>query len=444
MKRKWIALALALVLIATVLPVPAMAASHRIPIYIGYADVDYMADQILKSIDTEGKSATEQIAAVYDWIITNCQRYNWDGVYHFDAAQSEAEIAAFYQYCQQQSAAGKLNLRRELEPLAGYTSSDGMSVSYDSNYYIANFAYEMMVFRTGNCAHYSSLLALLLGHLGFDCRLIPGEFVNRDGSAVEHKWNYVLVDGQYYWLDVRMDHASSGKGNISHNYFLVSDTEKWAKEHNWDHTYSDWLAANAADIQASLGTIVIEDSFPWENCSAWAADYMQQAGETGLFPQRLAYQDLTKPISRAEFAAVAVALYEALGGSAGAPVGTNPFTDTNDTDVLTAYRLGFVNGVSTDRYAPDQTLTRQQAATMMGRVYERILTGAVGTGSELPQTDRVFDDTELISTYAAPYISFFVLQGVIDGVGNDLFAPHVPMTREQALKIAVAAAQKLG
>ena len=35
-------------------------------------------------------------------------------------------------------------------------------------------------------------------------------FVNNDGSTYEHKWNYVLVDGQYYWLDVRMDHAGYG------------------------------------------------------------------------------------------------------------------------------------------------------------------------------------------------------------------------------------------
>lgn len=48
-------------------------------------------------------------------------------------------------------------------------------------------------------------------------------FVNNDGSTYDHKWNYVLVDGQYYWLDVRMDHAGYARtGSISHSYFLKS------------------------------------------------------------------------------------------------------------------------------------------------------------------------------------------------------------------------------
>jgi len=443
MKHRWIALLLVLTMVSAVLPVSALAASPRIPIYIGYADVDYMAEQILQEIPTAGKSATEQIRAVYDWIIQHCSRYSWDGTYYFDQKAVEAATGQFYQYCQQQSADGKITLRSELENTSGYSSADGFSVSYDSNLYIANFAYEMMMTRTGNCAHYSALLALLLGHLGFDCRLIPGDFVNRDGSAVEHKWNYVLVDGQYYWLDVRMDHASASGGRIDYYYFMKADTTEWDAQHNWDHGYSDWLAANAADIQAAYDAMAKQAIDPWSSCSAWAADYMQQAGKAGLIPERLEYQNLTRPISRAEFAAVAVALYEALGGSS--TVGTeNPFTDTKDPDVLAAYALGFVNGVGEGRFAPDKTLTRQQAAAMMGRVYERIATGAVADGSGLPQSDQFFDDAELISAYAAPYIYFFVLQGVIDGVGNDLFAPHVPMTREQALKIAAVAAEKLG
>ena len=91
---------------------------------------------------------------------------------------------------------------------------------YDSNAYIAAFAYEMIYKRCGNCAHFAALLTVLLTRLGYDCRLIDGVFVNNDGSTYEHKWNYVLVDGQYYWLDVRMDHAGYARtGSISHSYF---------------------------------------------------------------------------------------------------------------------------------------------------------------------------------------------------------------------------------
>ena len=106
----------------------------------------------------------------------------------------------------------------------------------------------MMLTRTGNCAHYASLLTVLLGHLGFDCRMFHGSFVNMDGSVVEHTWNYILLDGQYYWADIRIDHAVGG-----HSYFMIADTEDWAEEHIWDnHDYSQWLAENAAAIQSDL------------------------------------------------------------------------------------------------------------------------------------------------------------------------------------------------
>lgn len=54
-----------------------------VPVLIGDARVDYMADQILSDIPVAGLSARGQIQAVYDWVITHCSRNNWDGTYYF-------------------------------------------------------------------------------------------------------------------------------------------------------------------------------------------------------------------------------------------------------------------------------------------------------------------------------------------------------------------------
>ncbi len=445
MKKRLTSILLLFALVVTLLPVTASAAESRVPIYLGNAEVDYMAEEILKEIPTAGKTAMEQIRAVYDWIIQNCSRYTWDGVSYFD----ETEVAdqgdgAFGQAMAAAQETGKLVLRRELEAEAGYSSGEGTSLSYDSNEYIALFAYEMMMTRTGDCAHYSALLAVLLGHLGFDCRLIPGEFVNTNGSTVEHKWNYVLVDGQYYWLDVRMDHASAAGGEIGYYYFMESDTEKWAEQHSWDHTFSDWLSSNAATVTQLYTQDVLDAVGPWGRCSDWARDYMEQAGAKGLIPDRLSGQDLTQEITRAEFASVAVKLYEALNPNVSVSTSTNPFTDTTDSDVLRAYALGIVNGVSEDRFAPDQTLTREQAVTMLGRVYELTETSAVSGGATLEQSDQLFADDGSISDYARNYVYFFVGQGIVDGVGHGQFSPLGTMTREQAVKVAVETADKLG
>ncbi len=445
MKKRLISLALLLALAVALLPLPVRAADALTPIYLGYTDVDYMAEEILREIPTAGKSATEQIRAVYDWIIQNCSRYDWNGTYYFDESVVSAQsTGAFYQATDEALRSGRIVLRRELENESGHSSAEGLFLSYDGNQYLASFAYDMMMTRTGNCAHYAALLAVLLGHLGYDCRLIPGDFVNSNGSAVEHKWNYVLVDGKYYWLDVRMDHASASGGTIGYYYFMKTDTDEWAKQHSWDHAYSDWLAANAAAIAQEYQQDVVNAAGPWGRCSSWARDYMERAGKRGLIPDRLSGQDLTQGITRAEFAAVAVKLYEALNQAVPAYAGENPFTDTADADVLRAYGLGIVNGVSENRFAPNGALSREQAVTMLGRVYELTKTNAVSGGAALEQGDQVFADDAAIGDYARNYIYFFVGQGVVDGVGGNQFAPAAAMTREQAIKVAVETADKLG
>lgn len=444
MKKRFLAFTLTLALMAALLPVTAQAVG-AVPIYIGYTDVDYMAEEILKQIPTAGLSAKEQIRAVYDWIIKNCNRNEWDGNYYFDeeAVYTHAQ-GAFYDQASAALENGQIVIRRDYvwdsyEELA----FDLFSMWCDSNDYIAGSAYYIMMTRYGDCGNYSALLAVLLGHLGFDCRQISGEFINSNGSMVAHQWNCVLVDGQYYWLDVRIDHSMyDSSGKIGYYYFMEPSTAVWENQHSWDRTYSDWLAANSSDIaQQYIIDVSVAVNGPWSRCSDWARPYMDRAGERGLIPYSLYGEDLTKDITRAEFCAVAVAIYEALTQKT-APYysGSNPFSDTSDYYVLTAYGLGIVNGVSPGEFAPKLSLTREQAVTMLGRVYE--LSGKTVTSLSYDK-NALFDDDSSISQYAKGYIYYFAGRGIIGGVGNNLFAPSEAMTREQAVKIAIEAVDRL-
>lgn len=258
MAKRVICAVLAALMVFYMIPVTAFAANRAygsVPILIGYADVDYMAEQILKEIPTNGLGAKDKIKAVYDWIIKNCKRYDWDGTLYFNEAEVQTHLDGYVQSVNQALHNNEAIIRLDLESEFDVNAQSAF-YSYDSNYYIAYMAYEMMLKRTGNCANFSSLLAVLLGHLGFDCRLVAGDFKNGDGSLVEHKWNYVLVDGTYYWLDVRIDHADSKNGNIRHNFFYIADTNEWAKRHIWDHAYTDQLAANALNIQKEYEAIL--------------------------------------------------------------------------------------------------------------------------------------------------------------------------------------------
>lgn len=184
------------------------------------------------------------------------------------------------------------------------------------------------------------------------------------------------------------------------------------------------------------------NSTPWLNCSSWASSYMEQAYRLELLPDDLEWRDLTVSITRAEFVEVALELYELLSGRDVPEYhGQNPFTDTRDDDILDAYALGIIEGTGSGTFSPNGTLTREQAATMLGRVAEIVKYGSVGDGEQL--ADSILsdvmdfaDDTD-IDSWAKNYVTYLVAIGAVNGTGNNRFSPDATMTREAAIKIAV-------
>ena len=197
--------------------------------------------------------------------------------------------------------------------------------------------------------------------------------------------------------------------------------------------------------------------------SQWALAELAEADKLGLIPDSLRDADLTRPITRAEFAAVSVRAYEALSGEKASPVAVNPFTDTNDVEVLKAYQVGITTGTSATTFHPDTLLNREQAATMLTRVYKKIAIDRweMGKDGEFADTFNAmftmpspFADDAKISDWAKPSVYFMAANGIINGVGNNTFAPrattdaevaigYAQATREQALAIATRMVKNL-
>lgn len=193
------------------------------------------------------------------------------------------------------------------------------------------------------------------------------------------------------------------------------------------------------------------------DASGWALPYVEQADALGLIPDCLVGQDLSKQITRQEFAAVAVKIYESLSGTKSIPVAVNPFTDCSDSEVLKGYNIGITNGTAANKFSPNEILNREQLATMLTRIYKKVaLQGWTlatdGNYNEQFKTmfamPAAFADDSVISAWAKDSVYFMKSQGIIDGVGSNLFAPkhgttageaagYGLATREQALKIAV-------
>ncbi len=183
-------------------------------------------------------------------------------------------------------------------------------------------------------------------------------------------------------------------------------------------------------------------AFAYSNSSEWAKEELNKAETYGLIPDVLQEADVSMPINRAEFAAVSVKLYEALSGETAIETAENPFTDTEDSEVLKAYELGITSGVTVNSFEPDSLLSREQAATMLARVY------TIYSGNEITSNSEMkFNDDADISRWAKDSVYFMAENGVITGMDNNLFAPrnvtpeqesafYANSTREQSLAIA--------
>jgi len=164
--------------------------------------------------------------------------------------------------------------------------------------------------------------------------------------------------------------------------------------------------------------------------SDWAKEQVNKAAENGLVPDSLG-NDYRANITRAQFAATAVKLYEAMSGQKAPAAGESPFTDTSDTAVIQAQALGIVSGVGDGKFSPDALVTREQAAAMLSRVYTKL-------GGNIPKVaDTTFADNDKVSGWARDAVAFMADKGIVSGVGNNQFAPQGNASIEQALVIAL-------
>ena len=99
-------------------------------------------------------------------------------------------------------------------------------------------------------------------------------------------------------------------------------------------------------------------------------------------------------------------------------------------DVMTA--IGVIDGIPGDKYDPDGTLTREQAA----KIATYMLLGS--KADTLSAQDTGFTDVPA-TRWSAPYVSYCASVGIIDGIGNNKFAPEGKLTGYQFAKILLGA-----
>ena len=230
-------------------------------------------------------------------------------------------------------------------------------------------------------------------------------------SNKSQTFNFTPSDG-YYVADVLLDGESIGKVD-----------EYTIKKVKSKHTLE----------------VVFAKEGVWTDTSEWSTIEMAKAYEKGLIPESWKNVNFTKDITRKEFAAIAVKLYEALSGKRAELPEVYPFVDCDDDYVKRAYNVGITIGTSDTEFSPNWLITREQMATMVTRALR-----AVGVEIEinLNNVNRFIDDIYM-NDYGRIPIYFMSNLEIIKGVGDNKFDPQGNATIEQSIAIALRCTEKI-
>lgn len=169
----------------------------------------------------------------------------------------------------------------------------------------------------------------------------------------------------------------------------------------------------------------------YSNASDWAKPELDKADRLGLIPATI-IDNMKSAITREEFAELSVRVYEKFTGKTAEMVSPNPFGDSNNTEVLKAYKLGIVNGMALGKFEPTSPVSREQIATML---YRTVTVMAPNTDMSVAGAP-VFLDNAAIQDYAVQNVAYMAKAGFIKG-SNGEFLPKATATREQAVLICV-------
>jgi hypothetical protein len=171
------------------------------------------------------------------------------------------------------------------------------------------------------------------------------------------------------------------------------------------------------------GQTAPEVTFPDVPSTSWSYEAINEASRMGIIK---GYDDGSfnpnASVTRAEFASLVVRAFgiESKGSSS--------FSDTQDSwaaeaiEVLKA--LGVISGYSDGTFRPGLEITRAEMVTILSRLT-----------SFLPAKENRFSD--VASNWASEQINAFASAGIINGKGDDTFAPDANATRAESISVIV-------
>jgi hypothetical protein len=268
------------------------------------------------------------------------------------------------------------------------------------------------------------------------------------------------VEGQGYdhqWINYKF------KGTVNpHTYeFFMQGTEKISSDTTGDWQFATFNGKLQYNENNELYVAGLVDNyshkeFYFGHVSDWAKLEITIANLYNLIPETMKNKDLSKPITRAEFAAVATRLYEKLTNTQVQPQ-YSTFIDIaghpDEESIKKAHTLNVTVGYSDTIFAPNEHISREQLATMLCRAVKKYKypTWTFATDDQyyvLTAGVPIYADDALISDYAKQSVYYMTKMGIIKGLTHNYFGPknttleeiannYATATREQAIVMAL-------
>ncbi len=237
------------------------------------------------------------------------------------------------------------------------------------------------------------------GFYGGIAQIEAGKFIDTSGKVVidNPKWKPASESGLNWW-----SYKDDGR-------FIVSDGENYG------------VAKYAGFI------------------SPWAKETVSEAKRLNIIKTDVNY-NYTAFISREEFCELVFNYIKNFPGSAfSVGIIKPPFTDTDNEHIEVLNALGIIKGKSETEFAPNDSLTREEAAAILYRMISKIYPGWDATAQYFD-----FADSGQISDWAMNDIQVICNMGIMQGIGDNRFAPKGLYTTEQAVATLVRVYENIG
>ena len=371
--------------------------------------------------------------------------------YSYDSEKTICEFTQSYYTTAQQEAFVDSTVESVLISLDMDTMNPYEKIKAAHDYIVSNVEYDYSLTKysaydalySGEtvCNGYALLTYKMLIEAGVLVKIVTG-MATSGGSSENHAWNVVKIGPWWYNLDVTWD--DTGR---TMDYFLKNEaafSDHFASAGYPETVYIENFEISPTNFDPTADNLYYDPA----EISSWARDGVMTLIERGVVPEAL-QSDFQNSITRAEFTALIVAIYEYAKGPYTLQ-NASPFNDISGSayaeQIAKGYELGLINGyenvsengVTEYTFKPEGTLTREQCAKIISAAAGVINGSTIESEAALP-----FGDIASISSWALMFVQYAFENELMNGTGDN-FDPQGLLTREQAMLIAERMIVKYG